>query len=48
MFGAKSTSAKVHYSAPKTNHEHTLSVPYVFRNPLIWSEQSDGSSELKI
>jgi hypothetical protein len=22
----------------KTNHERTLSVPYVFRNHLIWSE----------
>ena len=25
---------------PKTNHERTLSVPYVFRNPLISREKS--------
>src|ERR1700736_3937993 len=34
--------------AAKTNHERTLSVPYVFRNHLIWSEQSDRISKLKI
>src|SRR5262249_2996164 len=32
----------------KTNHERTLSVPYVFRNHLIWSEQSDRLSKLKV
>src|SRR5216683_5135431 len=34
--------------ATKTNHEQTLSVPYVFRNHLIWSEQSEPRSKLKI
>jgi hypothetical protein len=43
----QSPTAKVHRKA-KTNHEQTLSVPYVFCNPLIWSEQSKRCSKLKI
>ena len=34
---------------PETNHERTLSVPYVFRNHLIWSEKVERplKAELK-
>src|SRR6516165_6636000 len=35
-------------AAFKTNHERTLSVPYVFCNHLICREQSDRFSKLKI
>jgi hypothetical protein len=33
---------------PQTNHERTLSVPYVFRNHLIWREQSGRRAKMKI
>src|SRR4051812_47962951 len=29
----------------ETNHERTLYVPYLFRNPLIWGEQVEGSQK---
>ncbi len=38
-----------HRGGPKdsaeTNHERTLSVPYVFRNHLIWREQVEGPAK---
>jgi hypothetical protein len=30
------------YDSPETNHERTLSVPYVFRKPLISREQVES------
>src|SRR6185436_19701550 len=29
----------------ETNHERTLYVRYLFRNPLIWGEQVEGSQK---
>src|SRR5205807_6962535 len=31
--------------SPETNHERTLYVRYLFRNPLIWGEQLEGSQK---
>src|SRR5208282_318997 len=33
---------------PETNHERTLSVPYVFRNHLIWGEQVEHRSKREL
>src|SRR3954452_22685021 len=45
--GASGRKAAPGGANPETNQERTLSVPYVFRNPLIWSEQVAGRLKRK-
>jgi hypothetical protein len=43
--GSSAASSGYGSLAAETNHERTLSVPYVFRNHLIWGEESRGFRE---